>query len=250
MDFGTAMHLAIEHYKPATGEPCENPIKIFEDEFNRLFEENSKNYEEGQKSRKTQLLETGARILWKLNDLPQLRDGTVLSNELELYEQIPGTSLFFKGYVDIVLACKDVLGDTWVYSGDIKTCFQPWSLNDLQDDGTLIQVLLYKYFMARKMDIDLADIRTAYIFLCKSPTQNPPVAWFEVNSSVAAIKGALLYLANTVKAMQAAVDTGVFEKNRSNCRNKYGLCTYLESEHCTSEDLTSEQLVSIKTKKQ
>jgi hypothetical protein len=249
LDFGTAIHYAIEKFKPpGDAEPCKNPVKVFEDKFNELFKENSKFYEEGQKSKKVQLLEAGARILWKLEDLPQVKEGTVLANEFELYEPIPGTDLSFKGFVDISLICKDVLGNSWVYTGDLKSCSSPWSLEDLQNDGLLLQVLLYKYFLAKKMEIDLSEVRTAYIFLCKSAKQDPPVVWFEVNSSVPEIKKALKYLVDTIKEMRVATSSETFTKNRSNCRNRYGLCSYFDTEYCSSEDLTKDQIVQIRKK--
>ena len=89
--------------------------------------------------------------------------------EEELYEKIESASvpLSFKGFIDGVLKVPKKRGEGFEYwIIDWKTAGAGgWRRDKKQDLGMTAQLILYKHFWAKKHNIDLKDIRCAFILL-------------------------------------------------------------------------------------
>lgn len=164
-----------------------------------------------------------------LNEVPAFYDSTFpgwkpVTAELLLYERVEGYPHIFKGFIDaIITAPKKKKQLTWIL--DVKTTSWGWSFDKKSDDLVKTQLILYKCFLSKKLNIDMKDIRCGFILLKRDakPGKHCELVTVSVGdkSSARALK--------TVGNMLASVKRGIAIKNRSSCP----YCEYKNTEHCT-----------------
>lgn len=173
--------------------------------------------------------EQGPRII--PNIIPALKeafgeDYKVFDAEHLLYEDVEGYETFYKGFIDLVIISKN--GKKAVI--DWKTCGSGWTPKMKSNKYKGYQLVLYKYFLAKKLNVDLEEFETYFALLKRKPKKNN-VEIFKITSGPTKVKNAL----NLLERAIGAIEGGLYLKDKSVCRDKErfgGWCNYHDSEHC------------------
>lgn len=90
--------------------------------------------------------------------------------ELELNENDDwlGQTLF-RGYVDLIL--KNTKQNTYKII-DLKTSMRTWTPNQMKDENRRMQLILYKYFFAKKLGVPLENVDVEFFILKKMIFKN------------------------------------------------------------------------------
>jgi hypothetical protein len=243
LDFGTAVHSTIERLKTRKDdERISDGAKYFEEYFTKLYNENVANYSEKDKSVSLkEFLDAGKNILSKLDECKELSEAKVLYNEYELLQPISRTddiNINFKGFIDIVIKSKDGRGKDILYVCDFKTCSWGWTQDKKQDRDMHAQILLYKYFLCKKFDLDPKNVRTAFILLKKKPRPNDnTVEFFPISAGPVSVQRALDELNISITDMELGLRNDNIIKDKEKCKGKYGdICPYFGTKHCTLKE--------------
>tara|TARA_R110002072_G_scaffold113506_1_gene243052 strand:+ start:1233 stop:1991 length:759 start_codon:yes stop_codon:yes gene_type:complete len=160
--------------------------------------------------------------------LPEIEDALedyfgeyeVLGSEIPLDEPIEGEDDYiFKGYIDGVIATPD--GKVHIF--DWKTCSWGWDAKRRSAPMTTYQLTLYKYFFARKMDIDPKNVETHFALL-KRTSKKDKVEFFRVTSGPRKTENATKLL----KKALYNIKNKRYIKNRLSCK----FCDFNKTEHC------------------
>ena len=148
-------------------------------------------------------------------------DYEVLSTEEMLYVPIDGyDDIYFKGYIDLVL--KDKNGK--IHIVDWKTCSWGWDSSKKTNKLINYQLTLYKYFYAKKHNIEkLKDIEVHFALLKRTAKKNN-VEIFRSTSGDRRIKNSLKLLNNALYNIKKKVSI----PNRLSCQ----YCEFYKTEHC------------------
>lgn len=199
--FGDAVHTAIEMTFQENFS-LEKRISFFKDRFTQNMFENMKDSQEYKEL--NMFVEQGIAILNSLNIEELILDYEVISVEEGLYENLYSI-FYFKGFIDIVLKHRKT-GRYLVV--DWKTSTEPWKLKyKMQDEIFKMQMKLYKYFWAKKNNIELDLIDTRYIVLNRFKDKKKPklgygeVQVVDISSTKEEIKYAIEAVARTVKSI-------------------------------------------------
>ena len=146
--------------------------------------------------------------------------------EHQLYEQIEGIEdVSFKGFVDCLLKVKGKKGQDLLYVIDWKTTGKAgWLGKKRRDFLTTAQVGLYKRYISRKLNIELKDIRCAYVFLKRGAKPDNCIDTFTVSVGPKFVERADKLVSSMVKN----VKKGFAMKNFNSCK----FCPFKQSEHC------------------
>ena len=170
--FGDAVHASIE----ATIEQTlgtERRLEFFRQRFKKNMDATMKD-QPGYKELDA-FMEQGCNILTILDFASLLEEYEVVSVEEALYEPIHG-NFYFKGFIDLVLKHK-TNGRHLIL--DWKTSTAAWILKyKLADRVFLMQMKLYKYFWARKHDVNLSKIDVKYMVLNRLADKRYPKKGF------------------------------------------------------------------------
>ena len=147
-------------------------------------------------------------------------DCEVISTEEELYEDIEGHNLKFKGFIDLVVKTKD--GKYHIL--DWKTCGWGWDARKKADKIINYQLTLYKVFWAKKHGIPLNMVETHFGLLKRTAKKNNTEI-FRVTSGQIKVNNALTFLEKAVINIKRKISI----KNRLSC--KY--CQFYNTKHCT-----------------
>ena len=129
--------------------------------------------------------------------------------------------ILFKGYIDLVLEDQD--GN--VHIVDFKTSTKGWSPYKKQDDFVQYQLLLYKQFLAQKMNIDVDKITCHFIILKRQPAKNDSaVDLFTISSSKSRLEVANKWLTKQAKG----IEKKLYFKNKTSCK----FCPWKNSKQC------------------
>ena len=131
--------------------------------------------------------------------------------------RIPGYD--FKGFIDLVL--KDGQGHYHVI--DWKTCSWGWNARKKADILYVRQLVLYKYFYSKKLNLNPRTVSTHFGLLKRTAKKNR-IELFRVTSGERKTKNSLDFLD---KALYN-ITKKRYIKNRLSC--KY--CPFHETEHC------------------
>lgn len=160
--------------------------------------------------------------------LPEIEDALgdyfgeyeVFGSEIPLDEPIEGEDEYiFKGYIDGVIATPD--GKVHIF--DWKTCSWGWDAKRRSAPMTTYQLTLYKYFFARKMDIDPKNVETHFALL-KRTSKRDKVEFFRVTSGPRKTENATKLL----KKALYNIKNKRYIKNRMSCK----FCDFNKTEHC------------------
>jgi hypothetical protein len=238
-DFGTAIHEALEvYYCRKDPVDLETAVKKFHESFDKLLSESRPQYENPVTDKEVANLHTaGERILRAFKDTPELQDVEVVHNEYPLFENIDrtdGIDIKFKGFIDLVIKGKDGRGKPILWVCDFKTCSWGWDRETREDRWKHYQIFLYKYYLCKKFNIDLKQVRTAFILLKKRPPGDAhPVEFFPVSAGPVSVQRALDTLSENLTSMSDGMKTGEFKK-ASKCVDKYGkTCPFFKTDLCS-----------------
>ncbi len=169
-----------------------------------------------------------ATNMW--DDVPGFLDKTfpgweTVSAEEQLYEEIPGKEMLFKGFIDVVIKAPRKNG-TWKYwILDWKTSKSyGWDRRKKQDFLIQAQIILYKHFWATKNNIPLRDVGCGFILLKRGGKPGNMCELVQVSSGPKAIEKST----KMVKSMVNTVRKRFFLKNRDSCK----FCEFYSTPHC------------------
>lgn len=238
MDFGTCLHRTAERLVVRKGiKPIGYPAKHFERLFRYLYRHNHTLYpERDHKVDLEGMVTAGVRIVNDLLLSPELAESMIVHSEYQLLVPInrtDGVEVAFKGFIDLLVVGKDGRGKPVLYVCDYKTCSWGWNREKVEEKKS--QLLLYKHFICKQLDLDPDETRIAFILLKRKPGKDKlSVEWLRVSAGSTSTQDALDGMNRAITEMVHREKDDSFLKNRDACVNDYGdVCPYYETELCT-----------------
>jgi hypothetical protein len=144
--------------------------------------------------------------------------------EFKLYEDISGSEIKFKGFIDCVIGVTNKNKKTfWIL--DWKTTGKGgWFYTKRKEFISLAQIGLYKTFWAKRLGVNLRDIKAGYVFLKRGAKPNKTCELLKVSVGPKFIEKT----DKLIKRMIVAVKKGISLKNPDGCK----FCPYRNTEHC------------------
>ena len=216
--FGTALHEACER---KLLDNAQDEIKIFSDAFDGELAKFPAGTVRDDKLI-NEMKEQGKTLAPMA--LPALKEMfgnfTILAAEEDIYEKIEAiVDWNFKGFIDLIIKTEDGK----IHILDWKSCAWGWDTKKKTDPMTTYQLTFYKYFYAKKHNIEPDNIETHFALL-KRTAKKENVEIFRVSSGEKKTQNAF----NLLKKALYAIDKGFFPKNRLNC--KY--CEFSKTKDC------------------
>ncbi|MAI58320.1 MAG: hypothetical protein CML56_04970 [Rhodobacteraceae bacterium] len=171
-----------------------------------------------------------AENMW--NDVPKFLDNTfpgweTVRAEEELYEEITGKPVKFKGFIDAIIKVPKKRGkghNYWIL--DWKTAQSyGWRRQKKQDILMTAQLILYKHFWSKKHNIPLKDIRCGFILLKRGAKPGKVCELVDVSVGERTLEKGV----KIMNSMISTVSRGFFVKNRDSCR----YCQFKDTPYCT-----------------
>ncbi len=245
LEFGTAIHAALEHLKPTVKQLREGACAPSIDSGKRIFEERFRSSYGKVRDRCKkpltdkqidEMVEAGYRVLDNLHHCKELTDAEVVFVEHPLRIKIDRTDeveIDFKGFIDLVIRSKDKRGNSVLWVVDYKTCSWGWPKEKKQDENLQSQLRLYKHFLSKSFNLDPKQIRTAFVLLKKRPSDpKKAVEWLPISSGDKTVMRSVLRLNEAVTGMMS----NDYTKNRDACINPFGeACPYLGTDLCLND---------------
>lgn len=245
LDFGTAVHSAIEKYKTRKDQvSVTEAIKIFQETFHSLWEKNNLKYtERDRKNDPEEFIKAGTNIIEKFHECPELAACEPIHNELlisEPIDRIDGIEIKFRGYVDLVVKGKDGRGKDVIYICDFKGCSWGWTGEQRSDEKKQRQLLLYKHFFCKKYDLDPEYVRCAFVLLKRRPPKGAcPVEFFKISAGPKSVQRALDAMNSDITQMRGQLTElalgkcSTLPQNFQACVNPFGqVCPYAGTPSC------------------
>lgn len=200
--FGNAIHAALEKtLKEAVG--LKRRVDFFKRTFTKDMLDHMKD-EPGFQQELKEFLQQGEDLLNVLSVEDIFKKYKIVSVEEPLFEHVYG-EFYFKGFIDLVVQDRDTGRYVII---DWKTSGQKWNIKKkMTDEAFLAQMRFYKYFWARKNEINLDDIGCEYIVLNRLKNKKKPesgtggIQYVEVDSTKDEIYESLEKLAETVESI-------------------------------------------------
>ena len=147
-----------------------------------------------------------------------------VASEYPLYEAIDNTPHAFKGFIDLIIEAPGKKNKKLYWIIDLKTTQWGWDRDKKSDEITRYQLIYYKNFWGRKLNVEPKDIRCAFILLKKRGKpgnfcESVPVSVGDVTTG-RAIK--------TLHNMISSVNKGIALKNRNACK----WCEFKGTSYC------------------
>lgn len=220
LDFGTAVHAACEQFLKTRVMDASIATKMIASAWEK--NKDVKGFEPAT----VPVFQNEATNI--LADVPAFMEETFpgweyIDAEHQLYETIEGHPHAFKGFIDGIIRTKDKKDLVWLI--DWKTTSWGWDMRKKTDETVRTQLVLYKTFWARKMGVDLKDIRCGFVLLKRSAKPNQHCELVPTSVGEVTANKSLKVINN----MLSSVKKGIALKNRSSCT----YCEYHKTEHCT-----------------
>jgi|TARA_Y100000310_G_scaffold332107_1_gene407042 hypothetical protein len=224
IDFGSAVHYALE--KCLSNDEIDI-CEIFEQEYKKLVTENRKEFPESYNNSDNEWILQGKNILSEIDSFleKEFKNYKIISKEEELFEDIDGTNIKFKGFIDLVIKHENK-----IYIIDYKTTSWGWNKFKKSDKLIALQLQLYKYFWSKKHNVskdEQKNIKLCFLLLKRTAKKNRievvsvSGTEYKTNQAIAAINNAL----NNVSRQKSI-------RNRLSCKNHFGVCPYYKTPHC------------------
>ena len=147
-----------------------------------------------------------ANNMW--NDVPAFLDEkfagwSVVEAEEELYEEITGKDLKFKGFIDAIIKVPKKRGagnKYWILDWKTANSYG-WRTSKKRDPLVQAQLILYKYYWSRKHDVDPRDVSCAFILLKRGAKPGNVCSLVEISSGPKATEKANKLVSNMVSAV-------------------------------------------------
>ena len=165
-----------------------------------------------------------------LNDLEafmdeNFNDWVYIAAEDALYEPIPGHELKFKGFIDGIIGDVDKRGKKRIWIIDWKTAGpRGWNSNKKRDFLVQAQLAAYKIYWARRENIDLKDVRCAFVLLKREAKPGKSISIVNVSVGPKTVEKTNKMISSMIKN----VEKGFSIKNKESCR----FCEFKETKHC------------------
>jgi len=218
--FGTAIHEVCEsRVLGRLSEGSESALftRTFEKEIESLVADGVELRQDLVTEMEQQGIELAGRPVPALSEY--FGDYEVFSAEEQLYEPMEGVEYLFKGFIDLVVKTPD--GKYHIL--DWKTTSWGWDAKRRSYPMVTYQLTLYKYYCARKHNIDLKMIETHFALIKRTATKDH-VEIFRVTSGPRKTENALNLLKKAIYNIQKKKHI----KNRLSCRG----CEFRKTEYC------------------
>lgn len=166
-----------------------------------------------------------------LIDIPPFLDLTFpnwecVSAEQKIVEDIEGTNIKFKGFIDGIIKVNEK-GKDKIYIIDFKSSIFGWTRYKKQDStpgGIQAQLRLYKHFYSLQSGVPLSDIRCGFVILKRKAKAGKHCEFFKISVGDETRKRTLKVVNNMINSIERRIAL----KNRFSCK----FCDYYETEHC------------------
>jgi ATP-dependent exoDNAse (exonuclease V) beta subunit len=165
-----------------------------------------------------------------LNDLSDFmdenfNDWTYIAAEDELYENIEGDELKFKGFIDGIIGDVTKTGKKRIWIIDWKTAGAGgWRRDKKQDFLVQAQLAAYKIYWARREKIDLKDVQCAFVLLKRNAKPGKSISMVRVSVGPKMVQKTEKLVSSMIKTVRRKM----FLKNRNSCK----FCEFKNTEHC------------------
>ena len=233
LDFGTAVHEGCETLLETKKVDRQKLIKDIEDawEKNGFDDPNWVKAQPGwYKYKPVQTWCEWANNMWS-DVLPfldsEFEGWEVVKAEEELYEEIEGTDVKFKGFIDAIIKVPKTRGEGYTYwIIDWKTAQSyGWKREKKQDILMTSQLMLYKHFWSIKHNIPLKDIRCGFVLLKRGAKPGKVCELVKVSAGPKSIDKSLKIMRSMIKMVKKQFNL----KNKNSCN----YCPYSGTPHCT-----------------
>jgi len=205
--FGKAAHEAIQNaFKERNNKLAKEQFldlfkKFFDEAKNKLSDKEINSYDE--------LVNDGNNIFDRFHEFVSLDEVEDVECEEKLIESV-NENWTFSGRLDLVFKVKN----KW-HIVDIKTSKSGWRLDKLQNVSIISQPILYKYFWAKKHNVEQNKILTSFLILKKKVVKKP-IESLKVSSGPITIDKCVSLMNNTIQL----IDKGFFFKgfNKNVCK--------------------------------
>jgi len=156
------------------------------------------------------------------------KDWWVLTAEELLMVPFDDYDFKFKGFIDLVIATSD----NKIHLIDWKTTSWGWNSRKKSDSTLAYQLVYYKYFYAKKHDVDPKDVECHFALLKRTAKPGKKVEFVSVTTGPKRIENAL----NTLNAAVYNITNKRYTKNKLNCRSckdRFGTCEFYQTEYCS-----------------
>lgn len=146
--------------------------------------------------------------------------------EHQLYEEIPEISdIKFKGFIDAIILTKNAKGKKKVWMIDWKTASpRGWDKRKRSDFMMQAQLMLYKTFWAKKLNLDLKDIKCGFVLLKKNTKKEKCIQLIPVSVGPKSVEKSQKLLRSSIKS----IESGIALKNRNSCK----FCEFRNTKYC------------------
>ena len=149
-----------------------------------------------------------------------------ISAEHTLYENIEGSEIKFKGFVDGMIKAKNKRNQDRLWIIDWKTTSaRGWTPDKKQDFLVQAQLALYKYFTSQKFELDPKEIKCGFVLLKRGAKKGKSCELVEISVGPKALEDANKLVTSMIKSVSA----GKTLKNRMSCT----YCDFKGTEHCS-----------------
>lgn len=219
LDFGTSAHAGCENFLNSGT----MDVTVAQNMLKQLWLEHAHPHET-----LTSALENIEAILL---ELPQYLNETFpdwqpVDAEHQLYEQLEKFPQHaFKGFIDCIIKVPTKNGKKWKYwIIDFKTTNWGWNAEKRSDKMIQSQLVLYKNFYSKKLNIDPKDIQCGFLLLKKVAKQGKRCEFIKVSVGDLTTERSI----KVVNNMISAVKKGIALKNRNACK----WCEFKNTEWC------------------
>ncbi len=165
-----------------------------------------------------------------LNDIPEFLNKNfpnwkAISAEEQLYEEILGHDISFKGFIDAVIECDGARGKRTIWILDWKTANSGgWYRDKKRDFLTQAQIASYKLFWRNKNNVNVRDVKCGFVLLKRGAKPGKTCDLLAVSSGPKMEER----VQKLITSMLTSVKKGLFLKNRNSCL----FCEYKNTEYC------------------
>ena len=172
-------------------------------------------------------------VSWARNSLEDIPDflnknfpnWKAISAEEQLYENLEGYDIKFKGFIDAVIECDGPRGKRSLWIIDWKTANPGgWYKDKRRDFLTQAQISSYKLFWRKKNGLGPREVKCGFVLLKRGAKPGKTCELLTVSSGPKMEERVL----KLVTSMITAVRRGIYLKNRNSCM----FCDYKDTPHC------------------
>lgn len=217
LDFGTAVHASCEKYLKTKEMDVESCLTQIRESWDK------KGFPDVEKW--CSWAETA------LNDIPEFMEKNFpgwecIDAEHSLMESIENHDIKFKGFIDGLIRIKDGKNKDKILIIDWKTGpAYGWKKEKREDFLTQAQLVLYKWYIMKKLSLESKEIQTAFIVLKKGAKSGKAIDLVDFSAGPKVQEKANKLVSNMINSVKKQF----FPKNKYSCE----YCDFAKSGQCT-----------------